>query len=125
MGRAVILGLLIAVLAQCLALLMLGAGHGWGQPFYFTPVLFILYPIVLIRLMAPQELASLALDVLLLVAAVILDVLLVRATQAEGIQYFHRVMSLPPFPHLWVFLWLLWQALALKRILTSLLHKRG
>lgn len=116
MRAAAITGLVFAVLAQLLAAILIGPGEGWYQPFYFSPALFILYPIVFIRLAAPEELPWAGLDVLLVAAAVILDWLLVKATVQEGIQYFDKVMALPPWPHLWLFLWLLWQGLALKLI---------
>jgi hypothetical protein len=102
---------------------MLGAGHGWGKPFYFTPALFILYPIVLIRLIAPRELPSLVLDVSLLAAALVLDLLLVRATQSEGVEYFWRLMAAPPFPHLWLLIWFLWQMLAVKLVVSGFLAR--
>lgn len=124
MGRAITIGLLVALLAQYLAFMMMGAGHGWLQPFSFSPALFIVYPIALIRLMAPDELPSRVLDLLLLVAALVLDVMLVKATQSEGVEYFRRLMALPPLPHLWVLIWLLWQALAFKLVVSGLLPRR-
>ncbi len=124
MGSAIALGLVVALLAQFLAFFMMGAGHGWLQPSSFSPALFIVYPIVFVRLMAPDELPSRALDLLVLAVALVLDVMLVKATQAEGIQYFHRVMALPPLPHLWLLLWLLWQILTMKLIISGLANLR-
>lgn len=116
-GGPLLFGLMVAAFAQYLALTMTGAGHGWIAPFFYSPALFVAYPLVLVRIFgrgagAPRR-RRLAIDLLLVTAAVLLDVLLVRSTLAEERQYFEAVMALPPFPHLWLLLWTAWQALAL------------
>jgi hypothetical protein len=110
---ALVIGLLIAASAQLLAFPIAGAGHGWMQPLFFSPALFVVYPILVVRLSAPKELPWPGIEVLLVGAGIALDLLLVRATEAEGMTYFRGVLASPPLPHLWLLLWLLWQALAL------------
>jgi hypothetical protein len=118
----IVAGLAVAALAQMMGLLITGAGHGWGQPLRFSPALFFAYPLVFLRLRAPGTLVWT--DVALLVAAGVLDMLLIRATQAEGTEYFHRVMGMPPIPHLWLALWLLWQALTVKILVSGVFFPR-
>jgi hypothetical protein len=121
-------GLVVAGFAQCLALLMTGAGHGWITPFFYSPALFVAYPIVLVRIFGKDSGAPrrrwLAVDLLLVAAAVLLDFLLVRTTLDEGIQYVERVMAVPPLPHLWVLLWVAWQALAVGLLAARALEPR-
>ncbi|MEA3016904.1 MAG: hypothetical protein QOI38_1626 [Sphingomonadales bacterium] len=121
-NAVIVAGLVVAALAQMLGLLIGGAGHGWGQPFLFSPALFVAYPVVFLRLRAPGTLAWT--DVALLAAAGGLDMLLVRATQAEGTRYFDAVMAMPPIPHLWLALWLLWQALTVKILVSGIFFPR-
>jgi len=118
----IVVGLAVAALAQLLALLVTGAGHGWGQPLRFSPALFVAYPIVFVRLRSPGTLAWT--DVALLAGAGALDLLLVRQTGIEGSEYFHSVMAMPPIPHLWLLLWLLWQALAVKILVSGIFFPR-
>ncbi|HEX8363986.1 MAG TPA: hypothetical protein VF603_01725 [Allosphingosinicella sp.] len=118
----IVVGLTVAALAQLLALLVTGAGHGWGQPLRFSPALFVAYPIVFVRLRSPGTLAWT--DVALLAGAGLLDLLLVHQTGIEGTEYFHRVMAMPPIPHLWLLLWLLWQALAVKILVSGIFFPR-
>ncbi|HYG28700.1 MAG TPA: hypothetical protein VD887_00640 [Allosphingosinicella sp.] len=118
----IVVGLAVAALAQLLALLVTGAGHGWGQPLRFSPALFVVYPIVFVRLRSPGTLAWA--DVALLAGAGLLDLLLVRQTGIEGSEYFHSVMAMPPIPHLWLLLWLLWQALAVKILVSGIFLPR-
>lgn len=118
----IVAGLVLAAFAQMLALLITGAGHGWGQPFRFSPALFLAYPIMFVRLRSPGTLAWT--DVALLAAAAALDLLLVQQTQIEGVEYFRRVMRLPPIPHLWLLLWLLWQALTVRILVSGIFFPR-
>jgi len=67
---------------------------------------------------------GLALDLLLVPAAALLDLLLVRSTRAEGMEYFDAVMAMPPFPHLWLLLWVGWQALAVGLLVARALEPR-
>ena len=113
MLRPIWIGLAVAAVGQMLAMMVAGAGHGWGTPFFFSPVLFLLYPVVLIRLLAPETLPWRVIDLLLIAAAIALDLRLVQATEAEGLEYFHSAMAMPPLPHLWIAVWLGWQGLAL------------
>jgi hypothetical protein len=121
-NAVIVAGLAVAALAQIVALLVTGAGHGWGQPLLFSPALFVAYPLVFLRLRSPGTLAWT--DVALLAAAGVLDLLLVRGTAAEGTEYFHRVMAMPPIPHLWLALWLLWQALTVKILVSGVFFPR-
>lgn len=118
----IVAGLVLAAFAQMLGLLITGAGHGWAQPFRFSPALFLAYPIVFVRLRAPGTLSWM--DVALLGAAGVLDMLLVHQTRIEGTEYFRRVMALPPIPHLWLLLWLLWQALTVKILVSGIFFPR-
>jgi hypothetical protein len=98
-----VLGLALAMIAQFIALLMTGAGHGWITPFWFAPLLFVLNPIAFVRVAGRRKGGTI--DILLIALAVMLDVALYAKTAAEGVAYFWRVS---PFNWLWLALWSAW-----------------
>jgi len=73
--KAGLAGVAAAAVAQFVALLLTGAGHGWIRPFWFSLWLWPLLPLTLVRL--GQRRRQLALDAGLLLLAVVLDVALV------------------------------------------------
>jgi len=101
---AIALGLVLAAIAQFIALAIAGAGHGWITPFWFSPALFVLNPIAFAR--AARRGKAEAVDIVLIALAGALDVALFAMTLQEGTQYFSRVS---PFNWIWLGLWLLWQ----------------
>lgn len=120
----IVWGLMLATLGQALAFMMLGAGHGWVTPFYFSPALFLVYPLAFIRMQAPERLPSRLIDLLLVVIAIALDVWLVEQTRNEGVEYYRRVMAaMPLFPMLWILVWLGWQWIALSVLIRGFLPR--
>ena len=108
-------GILVAALAQFIALLLAGAGHGWNQPFWFSAALWPLLPLVLIRV--KRDAASVdrfTLNLGLLALALVLDVALIIRTVEEGTEYFMGMVATGPLlVALWLLLWLSWQVGAL------------
>jgi hypothetical protein len=88
-----------AVLAQLLGVFLIGPGEGWNQPFDFSPALSVIYPIVFVRLRAPDSLPWFDIDILLLGLAILLDILLVRAIFDDRYRYFSAAMSNPAPVH--------------------------
>jgi len=114
-GLAIVAGLLCAALAQWLAFLMAGAGHGWVAPFFFSHFLFLLYPLAFLRRVTNS--GSLGVDATLVSFGVILDIVLLFMTVSGEAQYFMRVVSLSIAPMIWILLWGLWQVVAVSSLL--------
>ena len=120
---AILIGLACAALAQFLALLLAGAGHGWITPFYASIALWALIPLSF--LFASREYEGRKLPLLaLLVAAAGSDIALLVATRNEGVEYFYRMLlgSSLSFTFVWLALWFSWQivvVIALARCLTG------
>ena len=109
--KAGLAGVAAAVVAQFVALLLTGAGHGWIPPFWFSLWLWPLLPLTLIRL---GQRRSHALDTGLIMLALALDAALVVATIDEGTEYFRPVITMGwPVVAVWLALWLSWQVGAL------------
>ena len=116
-------GVVIAAVAQFIALMLTGAGHGWITPFWFSPALWLLMPIVLVRLRnrVPSKTGSPLPNVSLLLIALALDIALIIRTFAEGSDqfmngsdYLMKVAAVdPPLVMTWILLWLSWQIGAL------------
>jgi hypothetical protein len=116
MGRRIILaivGLLIAAFGLMVAVGMVGGGHGWVTPMYFSLALFLAYPVVLVRLTATGP-RWVVVDLVIVGIAAITDFALCFATIQEGMEYFWRVFGgFALIPILWLAIWFAWQGLAL------------
>jgi len=123
---AVVAGVITAVVAQFLAFMISGAGHAWVEPFFFSPAMWVTFPLMFIRVQqhraGSDELALL--DWLVMLLAIALDLLLVITTiETEdpllpmfgtGTERFVQVFLMEPvLVALWIALWLSWQIAAL------------
>jgi hypothetical protein len=116
-------GIAIAAVAQFIAFMLTGAGHGWITPFWFSLSLWLLLPLVLVRLRgrAISGAGSLLRNASLLPLALALDLALIVATFVEGSDqiisgphYFMKVTAAGPMLVVtWIMLWLSWQVGAL------------
>jgi hypothetical protein len=109
---------MFAAVAQFLSVLLSGAGHGWVEPFFFSPAMWITLPLMAIRLSrraAGSDSLDWVVDGLVLIWGLILDVLLVIATASgTGTEIFLKVATMGlPLVALWMALWLSWQIAAL------------
>ena len=129
MSRAMVAGVAgatTAAVTQFLAAMISGGGHAWVEPFFFSAAMWVMFPLIFIRVQqhraGSDKLA--ALDWLVLVLAILLDALLVVATVRRdepllpmfgtGTELFVRVFLMDPFlVALWIALWLSWQIAAL------------
>lgn len=114
-GRIIlaIVGLLIAAFARMVAVGMVGGGHGWVTPMFFSLALFLAYPVALLRLTATGP-RWVVVDLVIVGLAGLADVALLLATIQEGMEYFWRVLgSFALIPILWLAIWFAWQAMAL------------
>ena len=95
------LGLLVAFAGQLIALALAGAGHGWITPFWASIVLWIAYPLALLRVGKLP----------LVVMAIAGDAMLMTQTAREGIEYFWKVVRFDGWAVvvLWLAIWLGWQ----------------
>lgn len=127
LGQALI-GLLLALTACFIGLMTAGAGHGWVAPLFYSFGLFAAYPIVLVRALHPDR-KWLALDAMLVVAAVVVDILLVRdlIARADGPRWRERELFLPgidksmyPFFAVWLAIWFGCQVVAVRTLLRDL-----
>lgn len=114
---AIFVGLLIAVLAEYLALMLAGAGHGWGAPLRYSLLLFVAYPIALARISNSTR-ASVAVDAAMFVVGAGASFRLfqnIRETEAE---YFWKLVDAGlPIVILWLAIWFGWQALTVANAL--------
>lgn len=118
---ALLLGALLAAAAQILALMLSGAGHGRTAPLFFSRIMWIMLPLMAVRLKLKGERPWLFwLDLLTLLIGVLLDALLVTMTVENDEPLFQRLGSETethgkvdwlgvPFVLLWIALWLSWQ----------------
>ncbi|MBW6422503.1 hypothetical protein KX729_13680 [Rhizobium sp. XQZ8] len=103
-------GILLWLATQTLAVMLAGAGHDWGMPMWVSIPLIALYPLVLVRVSAPDKNALLV-DACIIVAAVALDACLTANLFMEERAYFLRVWTTGPAVVVgWVALWLIWNA---------------
>jgi len=128
-------GIGLAAAAHFLALMLGGGGHAWTEPFLFSFALWVMFPLVLVRvrlvLTGSEGLAWL--DSLVLCAGLLLEVLLVASTggaesrmSGTGTELFMRVLSMEPaLVLLWILLWLSWQVAALYLCLAGLARDEG
>jgi hypothetical protein len=129
MSRAVVAGIagvITAAAAQFLAAMISGGGHAWVEPFFFSAAMWVMFPLMFIRVQqhraGSDKLAPL--DWLVMLLAIALDILLVMTTIERdepllpmfgtGTERFVRVLRTDPvLPALWIALWLSWQIAAL------------
>jgi len=119
-----IVGILTAGVAQFLALLIAGVGHGWGEPFFLSAALWITLPVTAIRLRRPSANSAGAVEWLMVLLALSLDLLLIVATVwgfgravpifGTGVEHFMNIARAAfPLVLLWSLLWFSWQIAAL------------
>ena len=112
-GLAVMGGLWCAFIAHGIALLLTGAGHGWVAPFTFSALLWVAWPLSLLRWLDRQS-RTFWIEARLLLAAVAADVRLHQNIVGDEARYFAASMTIAPvFTGLWLLLWGAWQVLVL------------
>lgn len=118
-------GVALGLLALFLGLMLAGAGHGWVSSFFFSMILPLAYPAVLMRDTAPAR-SWLPLDLLVVAVAIAADIGLMLSTMQEVESAGLRVLFFPGDPlrvlitALWLLLWLGWQLVALRCVLRDL-----
>ena len=110
---ALALGLVIAFMANFLAMGLAGGGHGWDSPFFASMLLWVAYPFVLIRGLRvfAGGTSSSRVDGSILAAALASNFLLAWLTYSEGVEYFERTLGYG-VAELWIAIWLGWQGVA-------------
>lgn len=103
-------GIVCASAAQWFSYLLVGSGHGWIAPYYFSFFLFILYPSVFIRMTLIKD-NNINIEYMLLISALILDFILLISIFNELV-YFLTAISLNFAGISWLILWLGWQVTA-------------
>ena len=90
-------------------------GEGWSRPLSYTPLLFILYPIVFVRL-AEADRTTGRFDFLLLALAAVADVLFLVQSISDAHEQ-NGGIPVAFWPWFWLVFWLLWQMLVLLTLL--------
>ena len=122
--RPILIGASCAAVAQFLALGLAGAGHGWVAPFFYSPLLFVAYPVVLARL-ADQNRRARWIEVALLAVAIAADLRLVANALGPEAVYINRMMAdAPVFLVPWLCLWSAWQILTVWLLLRGLFRTK-
>jgi len=107
-ARRLILGLILAAVAQFLGLLLAGAGHGWTSPFFASVLLWILIPTTLLAVRRSRPL-TLGMAAVALAA----DAWLIMRTIDEGnaLRHYLDVNGFVGFVLVggWIGLWFSWQ----------------
>ena len=118
--RGLILGLILAAIAQFLAMLLAGAGHGWVSPLLFSVALWIFIPSTLL---AMRQVDNGSRNLMLGMAAVALaaDVWLIIRSMDES-RYIRLYVDVNGalgliIILLWLGLWLFWQGLLVRALL--------
>jgi hypothetical protein len=111
---AVLVGLLLAGIAQYAAWsLTLGYGGEqdivWLQPFFYSLILFIAYPVVLARIASPAP--RRAIDLGLVGVALLADLLLVIQVATNDGNY-PAIEFMLGWSYVWIVFWLYWQVQA-------------
>jgi len=112
----IILGLVVAFVGQFVALGVAGGGHGWVTPFWTSILLWIAYPVVLLRARRAffAKRPSLKIEVSVLLGALAADAALMLLSVQEGVQYFWYVLRVGggPIIAIWLAIWCGWQIVA-------------
>jgi hypothetical protein len=113
-GSRIALGLFLALIAQFLAFLLAGSGHGWVAPFLLSFALWVFLPITLalawpIGPGSPRALTP------ILVLALVADAMLINRSIGEA-AYISQYININGWAGLliiglWLCLWLFWQAI--------------
>jgi hypothetical protein len=116
-SRAILAGLLIAFIAEALALGLSGGGEGWNTPIKVSLVLWVTYPVVLARLRLSPSDRLMTVEIALLLAGLASDIALVLLTINEGLQYPRGFIAINGvfgvlWMGAWIAIWLTWQAVA-------------
>jgi len=112
-----LIGIALAAVAEFVAVMLNFGGEGWGTPSLVSLVLFLGFPVALIRIYDTQN-HDMRGDILLLVVAGLADVYLLVQTQTEY-RYFLRSFE-GGAAGSWLFFWLLWHALLVATIAIKL-----
>jgi hypothetical protein len=80
-------------------------GEGWGQPFVFSLASFIMAPLGVKIILAPDR-VSLTFLIFLIAVSAILDVWLYVSTLTEGTRYFFGIGGVA---YIWIAIWASWQ----------------
>lgn len=123
-AKRAIIGLALAFVALFIGFMAAGAGHGWGAPFFVSFALFLIYPVVLTRALAPAR-NRLLVDLGLVALAVVLNVFLVLdlIDRADGVRWRANESIVPgihqtifPFFLVWLVIWFWWQFVAIRTV---------
>ncbi|HYW15320.1 MAG TPA: hypothetical protein VE891_04095 [Allosphingosinicella sp.] len=106
------IGMLFWLAAQAIGLGLVGGGHGWGEPFFFSMPLIVLYPMAFVAAFCSKAYLP-AISAIVVVAAVALDFLVFGSFASES-EYIVKMWRFPDgalFILLWLGLWAGWQIL--------------
>lgn len=119
-AAAIFAGILLAGLAEFAAFVLAALGHGWIAPLYVSLILFVAYPVALVRSVDAigADASAATADWVMLLVALAADLLLVAATYLGEGERFRMVAEFGRFWLIvWLILWLLWQLLTVATIL--------
>ena len=121
-GGQIAVGLLLALIAHFLALLLAGAGHGWVAPFYLSFALWLLLPMTL-ALAWPIGRGSRRAVAPILLLALVADAILIGMSIGESASISHYTdvngsVGLLIIG-LWLCLWIFWQAILVRSLVTG------
>jgi len=107
-------GFLAWLAAQFLALLMTGAGHGWGTPFLVSLPLSVLYPLLVLRASRAPPGGGIRLELGVAAVALFLDYILWTSILDDEAVFFSRMWKIDSgLVAAWLILWAGWHALLL------------
>lgn len=114
-GGRIALGLLLALVAQFLAVMLAGAGHGWVAPFLLSFALWVLLPMTLAIAWPIGRGSSRVALLAIVVVALCADAVLVSRTISE-VDYLSAYIKVNGLLGLliiglWLCLWSFWQAM--------------
>jgi hypothetical protein len=119
-GSSVALGLGLAAIGTILGIFLSGSGEGWNTPLFVSMILWVIFPatLYLIQAQPPQRMLLFALAAIALIA----DFVLIKGTIAEARVFplylqVNRVAGVAIIAA-WVALWLLWQLLVVRALMT-------
>jgi hypothetical protein len=105
---AIVAAFVIAALAEYIALLVAGAGHGWLAPLKYSLILFVLYPVAMFRRLDEGG-TTIMFDRAMLFVGVGASLLLVADTVANESDSFPNIVNAYGLVVMvWMFLWVGW-----------------